>query len=187
MFRRVTERHCKSNLFSALVTSCFATNTITILGNMVNHINLRCMQPTPFTTYTFGYQLTTKMLHKHVDSDQIMKLAKESPFPHHSAGKSRHIHTLAYGSRYATQEIPKFRLPDQSTEAQTAYQLIHDELELDGRPNMNLASFGKENFQTILCCCFILLTSCLHQFILGWSLKRTSSSWKTLARIYQIR
>ncbi|CAO3676968.1 unnamed protein product [Umbelopsis vinacea] len=81
------------------------------------------------------------MLHKHVDSDQIMKLAKESPIPHHSAGKSRHIHTLAYGSRYATQEIPKFRLPDQSTEAQTAYQLIHDELELDGRPNMNLASF----------------------------------------------
>jgi hypothetical protein len=140
-----------------------------------------------FYNVYFAYQLTTKMLHKHVDSDQIMKLAKESPIPHHSAGKSRHIHTLAYGSRYATQEIPKFRLPDQSTEAQTAYQLIHDELELDGRPNMNLASFGKENFQAILCCCFILLTSCLHQFILGWSLKRTSSSWKTLARIYQIR
>ncbi|GAB5589027.1 glutamate decarboxylase gad1 [Umbelopsis nana] len=81
------------------------------------------------------------MLHKHVDSDEIMRLAKESPIPHHSMGRSRNIHTLAYGSRYATQEIPKFRLPDQSTEAQTAYQLIHDELELDGRPAMNLASF----------------------------------------------
>lgn len=83
------------------------------------------------------------MLHKHVDSDEIMRLAKESPIPHHSMGRSRNIHTLAYGSRYATQDIPKFRLPVQSTEAQTAYQLIHDELELDGRPTMNLASFGK--------------------------------------------
>ncbi|KAG0202568.1 hypothetical protein BGX28_004939 [Mortierella sp. GBA30] len=80
------------------------------------------------------------MLHKHVDSNELLKHAKESPICHHT-GKSRTIHALAYGSRYATQDIPKYKLPEQSTEAQAAYQLIHDELELDGRPNMNLASF----------------------------------------------
>ncbi|KAG0334458.1 hypothetical protein BG000_008311 [Podila horticola] len=32
-------------------------------------------------------------------------------------------------------------MPEKSVEAQAAYQLIHDELELDGRPAMNLASF----------------------------------------------
>ncbi|CDH53926.1 glutamate decarboxylase [Lichtheimia corymbifera JMRC:FSU:9682] len=48
---------------------------------------------------------------------------------------------MAYSSRYAVQEIPKYKLPKSSTEAKVAYQLIHDELELDGRPSMNLASF----------------------------------------------
>ncbi|KAG0356966.1 pyridoxal phosphate-dependent transferase [Gamsiella multidivaricata] len=80
------------------------------------------------------------MLHKHVDSDEIMKRAKASP-AHQLMGKSKTIHSLAYGSRYATQDIPKYKLPEQSTEAAAAYQLIHDELELDGRPTMNLASF----------------------------------------------
>ncbi|KAG2179067.1 hypothetical protein INT43_001917 [Umbelopsis isabellina] len=79
------------------------------------------------------------MLHKHVDSEDIVQRAKQHPARH--GHHARNLTNLAYGSRYATQEIPKFRLPDNTTEAQTAYQLIHDELELDGRPNMNLASF----------------------------------------------
>lgn len=83
------------------------------------------------------------MLHKHVDSDEILKRAEASPTRNHT-DKGRHVSTLAYSSRYATEGIPKFKLPEQSIEAQAAYQLIHDELELDGRPNMNLASFGKE-------------------------------------------
>ncbi|KAG0314270.1 hypothetical protein BGZ99_008268 [Dissophora globulifera] len=78
------------------------------------------------------------MLHKHVDSEELMKHAKHAPM-HHLRSKT--MHSLAYGSRYASQEIPKYKLPEQATEAQAAYQLIHDELELDGRPNMNLASF----------------------------------------------
>lgn len=31
-------------------------------------------------------------------------------------------------------------LPKRGVEAKVAYQLLHDELELDGTPNMNLAS-----------------------------------------------
>ncbi|KAF9127586.1 hypothetical protein BGX30_014725 [Mortierella sp. GBA39] len=80
------------------------------------------------------------MLHKHVDTEDIIRQAKLSQSRNHHK-KPHNIHTLAYGSRYATEDIPKYKLPERSTEAQAAYQLIHDELELDGRPNTNLASF----------------------------------------------
>jgi len=47
-----------------------------------------------------------------------------------------------YSSRYgATEDIPKFRIPEDTLEASAAYQLIHDELDFDGKPNLNLASF----------------------------------------------
>jgi hypothetical protein len=37
--------------------------------------------------------------------------------------------------------LPRHNLPEKGVEAKVAYQLLHDELELDGNPNMNLASF----------------------------------------------
>ncbi|KAF9316341.1 hypothetical protein BG003_002067 [Podila horticola] len=80
------------------------------------------------------------MLHKHVDTEEMIRHAKLTPSRHHLA-RNPNIHSLAYGSRYATDDIPKYKMPEKSVEAQAAYQLIHDELELDGRPAMNLASF----------------------------------------------
>ncbi|KAJ2993365.1 hypothetical protein NUW58_g1865 [Xylaria curta] len=51
-------------------------------------------------------------------------------------------HLTPYGSRYASEvEVPKYRLPEEGAPADTVYQLIRDELDLDGRPNLNLASF----------------------------------------------
>jgi glutamate decarboxylase len=58
--------------------------------------------------------------------------------------KSRKEHdavTTAYGSRYFKESIPKFKIPRDGIPAQAAYQLIHDELNLDGNPALNLASF----------------------------------------------
>lgn len=62
-----------------------------------------------------------------------------------------------YGSRYGTESIPKYRIPSevrdfsprsliklmllQGIDLETAYQIIHDELSLDGQPLLNLASF----------------------------------------------
>jgi len=50
-------------------------------------------------------------------------------------------HALTYGSRYLEQAVPKYELPEQGMPSQAAYQLIHDELNLDGNPALNLASF----------------------------------------------
>jgi len=46
-----------------------------------------------------------------------------------------------YSSRYFTEEVPEHRIPSESMPARAAYQLIHDELNLDGNPSLNLASF----------------------------------------------
>jgi glutamate decarboxylase len=46
-----------------------------------------------------------------------------------------------YSDRYFTEQIPEHELPAGSMPARAAYQLIHDELDLDGNPALNLASF----------------------------------------------
>ena len=46
-----------------------------------------------------------------------------------------------YGSRSMSQPLPKYRLPEGSLPAQLAYQLVHDQLQLDMKPDQNLASF----------------------------------------------
>lgn len=51
------------------------------------------------------------------------------------------VTTTAYGSRYFKKSIPKYEIPQEGMPAQAAYQLIHDELNLDGNPALNLASF----------------------------------------------
>jgi glutamate decarboxylase len=46
-----------------------------------------------------------------------------------------------YASRSFSHDIPKYRLPAQPMSADAAYRLVHDELNLDGNPALNLASF----------------------------------------------
>ena len=47
-----------------------------------------------------------------------------------------------YSSRYASQQkISKFKTPKEGAPADAVHQMLKDELDLDGRPNLNLASF----------------------------------------------
>jgi glutamate decarboxylase len=46
-----------------------------------------------------------------------------------------------YARRGMTQSIPRFELPDDGMDPDVAYQVIHDELALDGNPILNLATF----------------------------------------------
>jgi len=56
-------------------------------------------------------------------------------------GEEGTLRNTTYGSRYFTDEVPEHAIPDGSMPARAAYQLIHDELNLDGNPALNLASF----------------------------------------------
>ena len=49
--------------------------------------------------------------------------------------------TPTYAGRWFTHDVPKYRLPAGGMAADAAYQLVHDELDLDGNPTLNLASF----------------------------------------------
>src|SRR3954454_5965246 len=48
---------------------------------------------------------------------------------------------LSYAEKYFTEGIPKYELPDGPMPAAAAYQMVSDELALDGNPRQNLASF----------------------------------------------
>ncbi|KZV53803.1 glutamate decarboxylase [Dorcoceras hygrometricum] len=46
-----------------------------------------------------------------------------------------------FASRYVRDSLPRFKLPENSIPKEAAYQIINDELMLDGNPRLNLASF----------------------------------------------
>lgn len=58
-----------------------------------------------------------------------------------SSGKRLGSTRPTYAGRYFTSEIPKHEIPKKSMPGAAAYQLIRDELNLDGNAAMNLASF----------------------------------------------
>ncbi|XP_062113166.1 glutamate decarboxylase 4-like [Humulus lupulus] len=50
------------------------------------------------------------------------------------------IHST-FASRYVRDSAAKYEIPENSTPKEVAYQMINDELMLDGKPRLNLASF----------------------------------------------
>jgi glutamate decarboxylase len=83
-------------------------------------------------------------LSKHVKPENILRDSKDKVprTPHHLTGSSQDkVHTARYGSRYGTESVPKYKIPAKGIDLETAYQIIHDELSLDGQPLLNLASF----------------------------------------------
>ena len=49
--------------------------------------------------------------------------------------------TPTYASRFITESIAKYTLPEQSRDPDVVYQVLKDELQLDGNAHMNLATF----------------------------------------------
>ncbi|KAI4186134.1 MAG: hypothetical protein L6R41_003667 [Letrouitia leprolyta] len=90
----------------------------------------------PLARHTFFYQ---------VDPDALVQTLHDNPskaHKHHFQTKSATSTITPYSSRYATQqEISKFKIPQEGAPADAVHQMLKDELDLDGRPNLNLASF----------------------------------------------
>ena len=49
--------------------------------------------------------------------------------------------TPTYASRFLTSAVPKYEIPDREMPPAVAYNLIRDELALDGDSRLNLATF----------------------------------------------
>ncbi|GLU18415.1 hypothetical protein SLE2022_347190 [Rubroshorea leprosula] len=56
------------------------------------------------------------------------------------AACEEHLHST-FASRYVNNPVPRFIMPEDSMPKEAAYQVINDELMLDGNPRLNLASF----------------------------------------------
>ncbi|KAI7904902.1 glutamate decarboxylase [Cokeromyces recurvatus] len=51
------------------------------------------------------------------------------------------VGTTIYGTHWASEDIPRFELPENEMPSNVAYRLIKDDLALDGNPALNLATF----------------------------------------------
>jgi glutamate/tyrosine decarboxylase-like PLP-dependent enzyme len=76
----------------------------------------------------------------------------------HTKGGTSHI--TPYSTRYASkQEISKFEIPQDGAPADAVHQMLKDELDLDGRPNLNLARYDA-HFSTLpLVYCLLMVES----------------------------
>ncbi|KAK4457073.1 glutamate decarboxylase [Cladorrhinum samala] len=87
-------------------------------------------------------------LSHHIDPENIihhlqgLRVQQPSGSSARSGRDGGNAHLTAYSSPYASQiEIPKYKMPEDGAPSDTVYAMIKDELDLDGRPNLNLASF----------------------------------------------
>ncbi|KAG0144877.1 hypothetical protein CROQUDRAFT_94550 [Cronartium quercuum f. sp. fusiforme G11] len=76
-----------------------------------------------------------------IKPEQLLNSVKDHKHQKLTERENRHNISTPYGSRYSVQEVPKYKLPHKGVDADAAYQIIHDDLELDGRESANLASF----------------------------------------------
>lgn len=72
-----------------------------------------------------------------VDPEELLDSCKDHPHYSLLDDVDPTVHKPVYGQ----QDIPKFTIPVKGIPKSSAYQLIHDEMELDGQPILNLASF----------------------------------------------
>ncbi|KAJ6546453.1 glutamate decarboxylase [Mycena vulgaris] len=84
-------------------------------------------------------------LSKHINADRLLADSRDKKSASHftnltQTGPQTSVNH-SYGARYGTNPIPKYHLASKGIDAESAYQLIHDELTLDGSPVLNLASF----------------------------------------------
>lgn len=79
------------------------------------------------------------VLHKHVDANEVLTKARGGSRADQVRAQGSTTVSTPYSARYeAFADIPKYKLPESGIAANAAYQLVHDELEFDGRPNLNV-------------------------------------------------
>ncbi|KAJ6513906.1 glutamate decarboxylase [Mycena vitilis] len=82
-------------------------------------------------------------LSKHISADHLIQAARKiaSHFTNLTKNDPNTTFSHSYGARYGTNPVPKYHLASKGIDPDSAYNLIHDTLALDGSPVLNLASF----------------------------------------------
>ncbi|KXX73751.1 Glutamate decarboxylase, partial [Madurella mycetomatis] len=90
--------------------------------------------------------LGTVLIRSQVNPEDIIRHLQDLSIPEQqaSSGSSggQTSHLTPFSTPYASQrDIPKYQIPQDGAPGDTVYEMLKDELDLDGRPNLNLASF----------------------------------------------
>jgi len=80
-------------------------------------------------------------LSKHINPDRLMSESRDKKSHHVLTKTDPNVIQSSYAARYSTSPIPKYSIASKGISSDAAYQIIHDELALDGSPVLNLASF----------------------------------------------
>ncbi|KAK1780001.1 pyridoxal phosphate-dependent transferase [Copromyces sp. CBS 386.78] len=81
-------------------------------------------------------------LSRHVNPEEIVHHLRDIRLQEKSSSSQRQNHLTPYTSSYASRDdIPKYKIPEDGTPGDTVYAMLRDELDLDGKPNLNMASF----------------------------------------------
>lgn len=77
-----------------------------------------------------------------VNPEDIVHHLQHRPGQPQALPQQQQQHLTPFSTPYASQrDIPKYQIPRDGAPSDTVYQMVTDELDLDGRPNLNLASF----------------------------------------------
>lgn len=79
-----------------------------------------------------------------IDVDELVKKLRDAPHNHRGkhTGLGHSDDITPYSSRYSSKTaLTKYKIPLDGAPADAVHQMLKDELDLDGRPNLNLASF----------------------------------------------
>jgi glutamate decarboxylase len=90
----------------------------------------------------FNSYCTSLLTRLQVDADELIEKINNSPGgQHHGRAHIGESFLTPYSSKYSISAPSKHQLPKEGAPAEAVAQMIRDELDLDGRPNLNLASF----------------------------------------------
>ncbi|TDL19632.1 glutamate decarboxylase, partial [Rickenella mellea] len=101
------------------------------------------VSPSPFSRLFHLSKLVTMPLSRHIDANSVIESCKDHPHKQHLNTHSQRARATYHQSwsRDSGADVPKYTMPKNGIPSKSAYQLLHDELTLDGNPTLNLASF----------------------------------------------
>lgn len=93
-----------------------------------------------------GISLSKVLICAQVNPEDIIRHLQDLSIPEQqaSSGSSggQTSHLTPFSTPYASQrDIPKYQIPQDGAPGDTVYEMLKDELDLDGRPNLNLARY----------------------------------------------
>ncbi|KAJ7033190.1 glutamate decarboxylase [Mycena alexandri] len=89
-------------------------------------------------------------LSRHINAEDVIQSSRDHPHRKHTGQEGRQTLHQSWSRDEDAARVPKYTIPAAGIPSQSAYQLLHDELALDGNPLLNLASWMPKEAQDLI-------------------------------------